>query len=411
MNIKFIGQGYNIEANTSVAAELITAFSNPDYSSFKCLVAFASYSGVSALTRHIELSKKHITEHKVIVGIDHEGTSKEALEELLAWNIDAYVYYTSSNRPIKHIFHPKIYMFKGEKKALIIIGSNNLTEYGLTYNVEGAVSIEHDYCADDRSLVTNQIETYFTNMFNSSDINLKKISEQFIAQLNNTGLLPSDENRRDNYETNLLQHESREEARRNIIDLFTPSLMQEAPANFSPRRRQQTLNISEPNRVEESIVQVDRENWRFVNSSLVLIAEIGGPSRWKQISFSKENFETFFEVPLNVGGEYYIRLRYINLEGLLEEGVENCKAIVKGSSNYNLEPSKVRESSVEYDRHNKPIILFIKLNNRDFVYHFATHGSQIYTELKRSLVNASGIIKRRELDIENLRLACPSLIL
>ncbi len=53
METIIIGQGYNLTENTSVAQELINQFESNRYSTFTCLVAFASYGGISALTKYI----------------------------------------------------------------------------------------------------------------------------------------------------------------------------------------------------------------------------------------------------------------------------------------------------------------------------------------------------------------------
>ena len=57
METVIIGQGYNIEEDTSVGKELIKQFESNVYDNFTCLVAFASYGGVSALTKYIEEGK------------------------------------------------------------------------------------------------------------------------------------------------------------------------------------------------------------------------------------------------------------------------------------------------------------------------------------------------------------------
>ena len=59
MDTIIIGQGYNIGEDTSVAKELIKQFESKRYDSFACLVAFASYGGVSALTRYIKEGKEN----------------------------------------------------------------------------------------------------------------------------------------------------------------------------------------------------------------------------------------------------------------------------------------------------------------------------------------------------------------
>ena len=60
MKSKIIGQGYNLEENTSVAKELIELFNSDKYDKFTCLVAFASYGGITALTPHILRAKTEV---------------------------------------------------------------------------------------------------------------------------------------------------------------------------------------------------------------------------------------------------------------------------------------------------------------------------------------------------------------
>ncbi len=45
METIIIGQGYNIEEDSSVGKELVKQFESKIYDNFTCLVAFASYSG------------------------------------------------------------------------------------------------------------------------------------------------------------------------------------------------------------------------------------------------------------------------------------------------------------------------------------------------------------------------------
>jgi len=45
METIIIGQGYNIEEDSSVGKELVKQFESRIYDNFTCLVAFASYGG------------------------------------------------------------------------------------------------------------------------------------------------------------------------------------------------------------------------------------------------------------------------------------------------------------------------------------------------------------------------------
>ena len=134
MNISFIGQG--LENNEKPTGNLlIESLKDQGFTEFSCLVAFVSSSAVDGLTPHIEEAKDHIEEFNIFVGIDQEATSKEALEILLELDIDTQIYYTKS--PIT--FHPKIYIFEGENKARVILGSSNITVPGLFQNIESSI--------------------------------------------------------------------------------------------------------------------------------------------------------------------------------------------------------------------------------------------------------------------------------
>lgn len=63
----------------------------------------------------------------------------QALEFALKYFNKTYVVYTLSQMST---FHPKIYLFQGERKAVCYIGSHNLTVGGTETNFEGGVKIE-----------------------------------------------------------------------------------------------------------------------------------------------------------------------------------------------------------------------------------------------------------------------------
>ena len=124
----------------------------------------------------------------------------------------------------------------------------------------------------------------------------------------------------------------------------------------------------------------------------------------------KKNFETFFELPTSFGTNGTINLKYLNTNGSLDPNIEEItSAKVKASSNYNLEPEKVRECIIPYDVNHRPIILFIKISSSEFIYHFETFGSQLYTELEQLLSDADGGIKRTETKVKILRQSCQTL--
>ena len=93
MRVRFLGQGLR-EEGISAGAMLIESFQNAPFTKFTAFVAFASVAGIEQLTESIKLSKAHIIDWKVFVGIDSKGTSKEALELLLGLDINTHIYHT-----------------------------------------------------------------------------------------------------------------------------------------------------------------------------------------------------------------------------------------------------------------------------------------------------------------------------
>jgi hypothetical protein len=86
---------------------------------------------------------------QAILGIDQQGTSREALELALALFDAVYV-----TREGGITFHPKIYLFKGQSTARAFVGSNNLTVGGTEKNFEAAVQLDLDLPADAATIAT-----------------------------------------------------------------------------------------------------------------------------------------------------------------------------------------------------------------------------------------------------------------
>lgn len=370
MEIKVLPQGYCLESHSSVAEILINSLGDIRYTSFKCLVAFASYGGITAFTPHIQNNKYHLTDIKFIVGIDQQGTSKEALEEILTWEVNSYVYHSRS----PNIFHPKIYIFEGIEDYLAIIGSNNFTESGLVKNIECSVVItHHKNNPKDRSIL-EEIEHHFNNLFLELDENLKPLSSDLILILEQTGLIPSEQTRSRRYDRK--EDSNNLNANRNP---FSFSDIQRIPANFSPRRivkeRRNIQNVTE--QVEDLN---DNDNWIGQSSNQMLIAEIGKGERWKQVNFPIAMFREFFGATAG-DNSYHINLKYLDQDGELSE-IENRQAVTVKSRNYRFEIGAARGA---YPDEGRPIGVFIRVSARNFIYKLYMPDSESYVELRNYL--------------------------
>lgn len=192
MNITFIGQGFNAKSNVSVGSLIIDYLRDGSFKNFTLISAFASEAAVYGLSEVIKQVEENYDSILFIVGVDLNGTSKEALEEILELDIDSYVFYQHESP----IFHPKIYLFEGDEKIKLIIGSSNLTGAGLFTNVESSVLIE--FAANDETGISllNDLKTHYETLFDQSDPNVFELNEELIEDFELRGIIPNEATRR-----------------------------------------------------------------------------------------------------------------------------------------------------------------------------------------------------------------------
>jgi len=122
---------------------------------FIATVAFIKLSGVSRISSALETFRRSGGEVVIAAGIDHGGTSKQGLRSLRAVADRIFVYHDIA--PQHRTFHPKTYIFEqNRKRAVVILGSGNMTAGGLFTNYEAHVRIELDLSdnADDKNFFT-----------------------------------------------------------------------------------------------------------------------------------------------------------------------------------------------------------------------------------------------------------------
>ena len=187
MQVKFLGQGLCEGNDEPVGNELETSIANQNFSYLEVYVAFLSVRAAEFLVKKIESSTN--LKAKLYVGVDLQGTSKEALELLLdLQQIRAFVFYTTS----PPIYHPKIYVFKGTEYFRVIIGSSNLTSSGLFSNIEASACI--DFSKDDveGTNFLKQLDTFFMPIVRNS-ANVQPLTQATINILHVAGIVPSQE--------------------------------------------------------------------------------------------------------------------------------------------------------------------------------------------------------------------------
>jgi len=118
-----------------------------NFDTFYMMVAYVKEGGVIRLKPFVEKFKLSGGIVKAVVGIDQKLTSIQGLALLMPLCDKIYVYHSEN---LMQTFHPKAYAFvKGDEKATVLIGSNNLTSGGLYTNYEFGSC--HEYNLKDKS--------------------------------------------------------------------------------------------------------------------------------------------------------------------------------------------------------------------------------------------------------------------
>ena len=229
MEIQLLGQGYEKESENSVGNHLIKLLSDKEFQSFTAISAFISQAGVTGLSTHIEKAKEHLKVITIITGVDQKGTSKEALEALIKLDVNAYVFY----QPSITIFHPKIYLFEGRKKSVLIIGSSNLTAQGLFSNIEASLLLKIDNEKDNE--IITQLKDYYKGLFDLTEPNLKKLDKKLIKGLVKAEVVPTEEERK------AIQDKAKKvgnkETKKLIYQIFPKRAIAKIPSSFRKPRK------------------------------------------------------------------------------------------------------------------------------------------------------------------------------
>lgn len=194
MQITFLGHGLKKDDGLNVGNQINAAFNSELYTEFTGFVAFTSVGGVKKLTESIENAKSSYDKLVFYLGIDNQGTSKEALELLMQNEVESYVFYREE---INKTYHPKLYLFEGDVHSRIILGSSNMTNSGLTSNIEASVLMDFRTKTDRQgSKLVREIKEYFEELLSQKSKYLNKLTPRFIEELTTKKLLysqPSDD--------------------------------------------------------------------------------------------------------------------------------------------------------------------------------------------------------------------------
>jgi hypothetical protein len=165
----------------------------PFWDNLDIAVAWVRASGMAYLSGSLANFLRHGGQLSVIVGIDIQNTTREGLEALLNLeqygNCETFVYHNESGS----IFHPKLYLFRNEEEARLIVGSNNITQSGLYVNVEAGLQVDTDINAN---VVTQTLDALSSWKDTNSRLAMR-LDQEFLFRLINEGYVPDEVSARD----------------------------------------------------------------------------------------------------------------------------------------------------------------------------------------------------------------------
>jgi len=231
---------------------LIALLGKGDYACLTIVVAFLRSEGVDqlkdALKKFVASGKKA----KFIVGISRNVTSYEGLKLLLEIGGEGSVLVFHNASSSAGIFHPKLYLFEGDKKSAVAIASNNFTESGLFLNYELAIIIELDPLKGEDQQLQKDINEYITGLVTNGDV-AKVLRPDFLEKLKESGVLEIEAQETDSEPEEEEKAEVKLEraARRNKIK----GLFGTAPVTGAPSRGKKPSAVTVRPRAKEAAAQ------------------------------------------------------------------------------------------------------------------------------------------------------------
>ena len=183
-SITVIGSAAQPQKSFRLIDWLETKLQDGRYTNFIFEAAFAKLNPFLKLNDAFGLWKRAGGEAAAYIGIDHKGTSYQALRYALLHFDETYVTYARNAT-----FHPKTYLFYGPQLAALYSGSNNFTPGGLETNFESGLILELDLSvADDQAIVSALLQNYAS--LSSSDIGCcVRLDAQILDALHKDGCL------------------------------------------------------------------------------------------------------------------------------------------------------------------------------------------------------------------------------
>ena len=187
MDVSFIAHGMP-QLRTPAGDVILSALQGGLYNNFIGFSAFVSIGGVNNLKDGITNFMSNGGSVSLYVGVDLHATSKEALKALIEANIPTKIVYS----PNSVVYHPKVYLFRGNTNHMVIVGSSNLTTSGLFQNVESSICVRFNDGDEQGMALENSILRYFDKIIDGTSGSVRDLNEETLKLLENSNIVLSE---------------------------------------------------------------------------------------------------------------------------------------------------------------------------------------------------------------------------
>lgn len=170
----------------------LTLIGEDSFDKFYFIVAYVKKSGVNQLALSLQDFRRNGGDVRAVVGVSRKqrNTSVQGLQYLLPLCDELWVY---ENESPNSTFHPKVYIFeKTNEKAIVFVGSSNLTAGGLYTNYEVNSCSEYNLKEPQQASNFSAVKQMFDYYSTSSEF-CRRISPQLLQELYTEGYLSNEE--------------------------------------------------------------------------------------------------------------------------------------------------------------------------------------------------------------------------
>lgn len=381
--------------------------------------AFAEENGIDLFLGDPDFSDYIKTnKYELVVGTD-SITDLKAVTRLRAYcklyrNLTVYGYVHDSK---KYLFHPKITWFETVAGGLSIIGSGNLTERELYYNIEmysynelsntDFAKLKIDWQDWMDYSINNNLIFDINDPIIDHAVNLSaaKKAKSFSAPKSSTGKAVAPD-------PSLLALYKAQPQATSVRKPVTVPILRKTKAK--PKKSAAIIARPIPAVVPVVVAPTISPVWTVSTTDRILVAEVPKASaRWKQINFDKASFQNYFgATPGGTSGTYRILLKNVDSAGTLGT-TESRPSVSVASHNWRFEISAA--SGLPYPSGtNRPYVVFSEASTRSFLYELLMPGDSRYSEVDSFVKlwkRANGVsgIARFITDVSIIKPSTPSL--